>query len=114
MSNLRCKICKSTDVTAYTPGIFGESRHKCNSCGEISSSTDFVEPTVFNCITQSPEVLAKSSVYCLSSDLCRDDDGKFTVKRNWKSPFIDRCYGTEEEAIAATVEKFKEVCNGNQ
>jgi hypothetical protein len=66
-------------------------------------------PTVFDTITVSPEVLAKSSVYCLSSDLCRDDDGKVTVKRNWKSPFIDRCYGTEEEAIAATVARLNEV-----
>lgn len=64
--------------------------------------------TVFETITQSPMMLAKSAVYCLSSDLCRANDGKFTVKRNWKSPFIDRCYDTEEAAIAATLARLKE------
>lgn len=79
------------------------------TCGQMGMREKFPEMTVFHKIAASPEVLAKSSVYCLSSDLCRTDDGKFTVKRNWKSPFIDRCYDTEGEAIAATVARLKEV-----
>lgn len=101
----RCPMCGSDELVDIV-GFPGEFR--CMSCGEELLERHLLQETVFTQITASPEVLAKSSVYCLSSDLCRTDDGKFTVKRNWKSPFIDRCYDTEEEAFTATVAKLKE------
>lgn len=99
MSNLRCKLCKSTDVTAYTPGIFGDSRHRYNSCGEISFTADFVEPTVFDTITSSPEVLAEKLVYWEQNP----------PESGWTSEIIRGVYRKREEAIAATVAKLEEV-----
>lgn len=108
MSNLRCKICKSTDVRVYTPGIFGDSRHKCNSCGEISFTTDFVEPTVFDRITSSPEVLAENIVVPIIVEYSGDV--------LWVSPLLQKdtskratFFDSKEESIAATVAKLKEV-----
>ena len=102
MRNLVCKDCKSTDVTKYTPGIFGDSRHRCNSCGKISFTEDFVEPTIFDRITASPEVLAP---YLVSNDergfhsaITNEGDNEYT----W-------AYDTEAEEIVATVEKLREV-----
>lgn len=58
-------------------------------------------PTLFETITVSPEVLAKSSVYRV-----RDNGmpGEW-----WTSPFIDNeRYASRGEAYVATVEKLKE------
>lgn len=104
MSNLVCKDCKSTDVTEYTPGMFGESRHRCNSCGKISATEDFVELTVFDRITASPEVLAPKLVYWTLIEY----DGK--IHTHWMSTITGEViYDSEPEAIAATVEKLKDV-----
>lgn len=102
--NKKCPDCKSTDVTEYTPGIFGDSRHKCNSCGAISVTADFVEPTLFDCITQSEETLAEKLVYKTI---------EIAVNRVtyscWKSTITEESYRTKTEAFDATVEKLKEV-----
>ena len=113
MSNLVCKDCKSTDVTEYTPGIFGDSRHKCNSCGNISFTVDFIEPTVFQQITTSPEVLAETIVYeeCEHSILNEEGCGAI-FPGGWTSSIIEYSYSTKSEAIAATVARLKEVANG--
>lgn len=103
MSKL-CPYCKSKKV-----GSFNDEVMCCMACHRLFGKSQLVDSTIFDCITASPEVLAKSSVYCLSSDLCRSDEGKFIVKSNWKSPFIDRCYDTEAKAIAATLVRLKEV-----
>lgn len=98
MSNLVCKDCKSKDVTEYPPGMFGEPRHRCNSCGNISRTADFVEPTIFDRITASPEVLAPKLVYVSLFNAC------------WYSTLTgDAMYKSREEAEAATVAKLKEV-----
>lgn len=104
MIKWRCKTCKSTDVTAYTPGIFGDSRHKCNSCGEISFTADFVEPTIFDRITASPKVLAEKLVYQFIGY-----DGNGLFHGYWKSTITDEDYTTKEEAIAATVARLEEI-----
>lgn len=107
MWNLVCKTCKSTDVTQYTPGLFGDSRHKCNSCGNISFTTDFIEPTVFIHITESPEVLAEKLVYRTIEIAVNR-----VVYSCWKSTIADGSYRTQEDAIAATVAKLQEVYAG--
>lgn len=81
----------------------------CGACKAFAERYGGNSPTVFDTIAVSPEVLAERSVYCLSSDLRRTNDGKFIVKRNWTSPFIDRCYGTRDDAFAATVARLQEV-----
>lgn len=98
MSNLVCKHCKSTDVKEYPPGMFGEPRHRCNSCGNISGTSDFVVPTVFDRITASPEALAEELVTL-------DCDGWWA----WIGIGKRKTYPTREEAIDATVAKLKEV-----
>ena len=104
MNNLVCKDCKSTDVTEYPPGMFGEPRHRCNSCGNISRTEDFVEPTVFDRITASPEVLAENLVYIIR---CEADPSL----AGWTSNVVQSVFETRSEAIAATVARLKEVCN---
>lgn len=104
MSKLICKACKSTDIIEYTPGIFGDSRHRCNSCGEISFTSDFVEPTLFDSITVSPEVLAPKLVYSvIAEDICLG-----TKTRYYYSTITGRRYDKETEAIAATLAELKE------
>jgi hypothetical protein len=100
----RCPSCKSTDVTKYTPGIFGDSRHRCNSCGTISFTSDFVEPTLFVRLTSSPEVLAEKLVYQF---VAYDSHGLFVSC--WKSTITEESYRTKTEAFDATVDKLKEV-----
>ena len=105
MRNLICKDCKSTDVTVYTPGIFGDSRHRCNSCGKISFTADFVEPTLFDSVTASPDVLADKLVYDWGH-LCHNGD----VKIYWKSTILpDAVFYSKYEAIAATLEELNKV-----
>ena len=104
MSNLVCKDCKSTDVTEYTPGIFGDPRHRCNSCGKISLTADFVEPTFFDTITASPEVLAPEFVEMMYDRVAGD--------YRYYSMLTGEFYDSREEAIAATVARLKEVENG--
>jgi hypothetical protein len=107
MSNLRCKDCKSTDVTVYTPGTFGDSRHRCNSCGKISFTANFVEPTLFDRITSSPEVLAPEFVEPYT---CWGENGQLETR--WRTNFRElsgMLFDTREEAIAATLEELNKV-----
>ena len=69
--------------------------------------------SVFNQITQSPEVLAESSVYFEEEHtlVLEGRDCGVTFPGGWTSPFIEYKYGTKPEAIAATVSKLKEVCD---
>jgi hypothetical protein len=102
-----CKDCKSTDVTAYTPNMFGDSRHRCNSCGKIGVTANFVEPTLFNRITQSPEVLAEEFVEPYTR---WGEDGY--LETLWRSNFRElsgMLFDTKEEALAETVARLKEV-----
>lgn len=101
----KCPDCKSTDVTEYTPGMFGDSRHRCNSCGAISSTDDFVEPTVFDQITASPEVLAPNFVVEVITEYLT---AKFVT--GYRSTIIPgKVWELKEEAHSATLEKLKEV-----
>lgn len=78
----------------------------CLSCG-------WHRVTVFSRITASPEVLAETIVYeeCEHSILDTNGCGA-TFPGGYTSAILDFSYGTKAEAIAATVERLKEVENG--
>ena len=109
MSNLICKDCKSTDVTAYTPGIFGDSRHRCNSCGKISFTADFVEPTLFDRITASPEVLAEKFIFKEWHPIARCYVWYSLLLNSEERLIYAPAFATKEETIAATVEELNKV-----
>ena len=100
MSGKTCSKCYYLLVAAR--------RHKF--CLTLSSNAeackDFREASVFDRITASPEVLAEKLVYQFIGY-----DGNGLFHGYWKSTITDEDYATKEEAIAATVEKLKEVCN---
>ena len=104
MSNLICKDCKGTDVTEYPPGIFGDPRHRCNSCGKISNTSDFVELTVFDRIAASPEVLAEEFVGMMYD--------RVSGEYKYYSMFTGEFYNSYEDAISETLEKLNEVEKG--
>lgn len=69
--------------------------------------------TVFDRITQSPEVLAEKLVYVIKqlftiSGTSRENPGGYEVKTKWFSTIVDGDFDSEAEAIAATVAKLKE------
>lgn len=97
MSNLVCKNCKSIAVD-YCGGT---SYYRCNTCGQRGSRDKFTLQTVFHRITQSPEVLAP---YCISTKPSINGDTLY-----YYSTVTSCIYLTESEAIAATVERMKEV-----
>lgn len=100
MGNLVCRDCKSTDVTKYTLGIFGDSRHRCNSCGKISVTADFVVPDLFDRITASLGVLAPEFVGMVYNCVCDDYQYYSMLTGDW--------YETYGEAVAATLARLKD------
>ena len=76
--------------------------------------------TVFDRITQSPEVLAEKLVYSTYIKIKkplydwkrRQIANRWVLRGVWGSSVTDETYSTKAEAIAATVAKLKEVCNG--
>ena len=97
MSKLVCENCKSNSVE-YEDYCGGTSYYRCKTCGRLGDKTHFTPMTVFHQITASPEVLAEKLVY------------RYDGNGTWRSFLL---YGyeflTKEEAIAATVERLKEV-----
>ena len=92
----KCTLCGSTDVVPYKNNLFGEPMLMCNNCKEPGVWYRFEEPTLFDRITASPEVLAEKLVY--------------DVEWCWFSTILwNGVWSSKEEAIAATVEKLKEV-----
>jgi hypothetical protein len=90
-----CKFhCKSGNFCSHhgTPWLT-ESNGACKDFEPIPKQT------VFQSITQSPEVLAAEMVFW-----GHDKDGEW-----YTSHLLDEDYQTEAEAIAATVAKLKEV-----
>lgn len=77
----------------------------CLACESFLNTIDGKSKlTVFDRITQSPEVLAEKLVYSVMLDYCYEE---------WYSTlFPDKDFGTKAEAIAATAAKLKEVDNG--
>ena len=101
MSNLTCPECGSSNIsTERRPDGF----HHCIDCRhhwKIGASQP--KPSLFDRITQSPEVLAERLVYSVALDYCYEE---------WYSTlFPDKDFSTKSEAIAATVAKLNEVEN---
>jgi hypothetical protein len=94
MNNLECPVCGSSNIqTEKRPDGF----HHCMNCRyswEIGAKQ--LKQTVFESITASPEALAPHLVFW---------------EGGWTSRFIKFTTTNQEEAIAATVEKLKEVGN---
>lgn len=68
------------------------------------------KPTLFDRITASPEVLAEKLVYC--NVTVKEHPDRVELTKGWYSTIIrNKVWSNKEEAIAATVEKLKEVCN---
>lgn len=106
MSDRVDRYCLSCgNVTVVDAGYYaGSSFYQCETCGRRGTSDIFPKATVFHKITSSPEVLAEKLVFD-----CGDKDGD--GYRVWYSSITEMYYFDESEAIAATVEKLKEVCD---
>lgn len=114
MSNRICGRCKSSVVVPWNNV---KDFYKCMNCSAMGYAEKFPEKTVFHSITQSPEVLVEKLVY---STNVRRKKPLYNWKRQqiadkwflctvWKSSVTDETYSTKAEALAATVEKLKEV-----
>jgi transcription initiation factor TFIIIB Brf1 subunit/transcription initiation factor TFIIB len=91
--NKKCPDCGSLNVEEV---FDGESY--CKDCFLHCATDDLEDASVFDRITQSPEVLAEALVYDIEWD--------------WYSTIIcNKGFSSQREAIAATVARLKEVCN---
>lgn len=97
MSNKTCGECKY--YKPYNEKICLYVHRSCVS-PKTKACNSFAKPTLFDHLTKSPEVLAEKLVFPSA-------DGW------WMSSIIDDGirFATKEGAIAATVEKLKEVYN---
>lgn len=76
---------------------------QCDICRFAGERRIFNNTTLFDRITQSPEVLAEELVYCEKPEC-------FCECASWRSVILGNVsYATKEKAIAATVAKLKEV-----
>lgn len=102
MSNKSCKDCRHFVQNDYS----GCCTLLCDTtCDDNSACICFAEPTVFDQITESPEVLAPNFVYHVTSFL----DGLDKPKKIWHSTLIhNKDFESELEAKRATKE-HKEV-----
>ena len=109
MRNRICKRCKSTKVIEI--GSYGGTTYyRCETCQDWGEKDQFPELTLFDRITASPEVLAEKLVYSREF-VWGDDCGNEETEVKYLSTITDEVYSTEAEALAATVEKLKEVCD---
>ncbi len=100
----KCPQCESKDIHITEYPSPNDSMATCYGCGYVGLVEQFPEQSLFDRITESPEVLAGKLVY-------------ITVTAWGETVFIstiirDVMFRTREEAIAATVAKLKEVENG--
>lgn len=108
----RCPKCgEKTEICAFSNNPDILMCCACNFKGNRGAFEAFI-PTVFDHITQSPEVLAEKLVYQRNSKVIHQND-KCTVEYwtfSWKSSVIKgQSFETREGAIAATMKKLKEV-----
>jgi hypothetical protein len=101
MKNKTCGECcffdVETDMCFFDSDHLSEAYSDCEACAKFEPAN----PTVFHRIATSPEVLAP---YFVTADF----DEPFLP---WFSTLTNESFETHEEAIAATVEKLKEVCD---
>jgi hypothetical protein len=85
---------------------FAGDGYYCPHCNENLTDKDVLPMTVFEQITDSPEVLAPIFVFLKASFVTN-----LNPKQQWISTLTGEVYPTRAEAIAATVAKLKEVCD---
>lgn len=98
----KCGSRKVADIGSYG----GSSFFRCETCGQFGMSEKFPRMTVFQQITQSPEVLVEEFVEPYTR---WGEDGYLETR--WRTNFRElsgMLFDTKEEAIAATVAKLKE------
>ena len=98
MKKVTCSACRFYMQELNRCGYHNASCH--NADGERWCDK-FKKPTVFDKITESTEVLAP---YLVRADF----DEPFLP---WLSTLTNESFETPEQAISATVEKLKEVCD---
>lgn len=103
MSKL-CPHCKSKKV-----GSFSDTVMCCMACHRVFGKSQLIDATVFDRITASPEVLAPKFIY--EATTCVGDG---YILPGYKSTITAGFWRAESEAIAATVEKLKEVCDAEK
>jgi hypothetical protein len=100
ISNRICKNCKS-DAVEYEDYCGGTSYYRCKTCGQRGNKDKFTQPTIFDRITASPEVLAPEFVEMMYDRVAGD--------YRYYSMLTGEFYNSKEEALAATVAKLNEV-----
>lgn len=99
MSKL-CPYCKSKKV-----GSFNDTVVCCMACHQVFGKSQLIDSTLFDRITESPEVLASKLVYSmLAEDICLG-----TKRRYYYSTITGQRYDKEAEAIAAALAELKKV-----
>lgn len=100
-----CEMCRNFPGEYNFCPITGRC---CRDDYLYESCSDFEQkalPTLFHRITSSPEVLAEKFVYC------ENEEHIFSCA-SWRSTLLgNTSYARKGEAIAATVEKLKEIDN---
>lgn len=111
MNNKTCGECRFYHPIFKHEGV-------CTATSDLRKTCDFTSrcaiggvyskppPTIFDYITASIEVLAESVVYPYEMAI-----GGSTFRVYWTSPFVENLYPDKAEALAATVNKLKEVYN---
>lgn len=100
MSTLASRDQVSPFCGEWEPKTNGDKIRQMSN--ENLTDKDVLPMTVFEQITDSPEVLAEKLVY--SFKVCAG------LKQMYSSSVIDVCYHRRANAIKATVAKLKEVC----
>lgn len=99
MSSKTCKDCAAWQHNTYREWHYCAQGQGDICSGDKKACKYFKSATIFQKITESPEVLAEEIIFCIH------DDSEFW----WTSNILDKYYNSRAEAIAATVSKLKEV-----
>jgi hypothetical protein len=107
MENKTCGECRYFEVDR----IAAKCKKGCVICGDDMPACEYFEmeePTVFDRITASPEVLAPCLVFHIEKTV-QSGELQYNIV-SWGSTIIpERTFETEPEAIAATIARLKEV-----
>ena len=96
----KCPKCGNIDCTIPKMEHHGETWLSCLICGQTSRESRFLPVSVFDRITASPEVLAPFLVF---------HNRIYKGRTKYHSAVIGGEFDSYEEAVAATVERLKEV-----
>ena len=95
------KVCSDCKFSIQDfPDLFCTVRKLSTKDGLFVNCHHFLPKSLFHRITTTPELLAEKLVYFKFSDVSSDHYGSTIVKGDFR---------TKSEAIAATLEKLKEV-----